>query len=242
MQRLATFLVAMLALGVPNAASALGGRAHAVCENGQHVVSVSGDYRPDYDGPFEGIVFKREAIGVCTAEEFVPPDPLPFAPQTNGAFAAAVTLDAPSPDVTYRYTPYGVRPDGTFEKMVWICDTDFRTYALVSCGGTPLVRGRLEILASCTSNSGFCVTISPCTEDCWTEPLVEMDLFSFADAVGPFGEFVDQVVDVFGDRTACAMPNGDPYSITRIEHAPTGTCGPVPVQERNWGSLKATYR
>ena len=53
-------------------ALAMDGRAHAVCENGQHVVTVSGWYDEQFVEPVVGIRILRQAIGVCEPEAYLP--------------------------------------------------------------------------------------------------------------------------------------------------------------------------
>jgi hypothetical protein len=244
MQKHVIAILSTLLLGVPTIASCMSGRAYVVCENGQHAVSVTGWYSDGYDVLYEAVVFKREAIGVCEPSEFLPVDPLPLTLQpysgSTFTFETSATFDVPSPGVAYRYTPYGVLPDGSFESMYYVCDNDPRNYAIANCNNAPIARGRLEFTFECSG--GFCIRILPCGEDCWTEPV--MVHFTVPGALVEFSlaELLGQVVDVYGVRSGCAMPGGDWYAITRMELAPSGLCGPVPVQEMNWGGLKATYR
>jgi hypothetical protein len=241
-----TILLVTLFLGVPGIALSMTARAFVVCENGQHVVSVEGWYSAynGYDVPYDGIVLKREAIGVCKPTEFIPADPLPIILQpysgTTFTVEASATFDVPTPGVAYRYTPYGVLPDGSFESMYYNCDADGRNYAIANCDNAPIARGILEFTWDCFS--GFCLWVIPCSEGCWTDPVLFDLTFFDGETEAPLPELLGQVVDLFGDRTNCNMTGGTPYTISRIDRAPRGRCGPVPVRGTNWGSLKATYR
>jgi hypothetical protein len=245
MQTRIVIVLVTLFLGVPSIALSITARAFVVCENGKHAVSVEGWYSDDgRDALYDGVVLKREAIGVCEPAEFIPSDPMPLTllPYSGSTFTveASATFDAPKAGVAYRYTPYGVLPDGSFESIYYGCDADGRNFAIANCDAAPIARGRLEFTTNCFS--GICVQIVPCAEDCWVGP-VQVDLTSFDGTTDVLlSELLGDVVDLFGDRTNCNMAGGYPYSISRIDRAPLGVCGPVPVREMNWGSLKATYR
>jgi hypothetical protein len=235
--------IALLLLTMATVSEAVTARAYVSCENGQHLVSVSGWYLDSgYDTLYEAVVFKREAIGVCRPPELIPSEPIPIVLEllygNNYTFEASVTFSVPESDVAYRYTPYGVLPDGSLESMYYNCDYDSRNYAIANCSDAPIARGRLEFTWECLS--GWCAQVIPCGDDCWTEEIF-VNLTGLPDARPypvPFGE----VVDVYGDRSNCSMPGGDPYSLTRLERAPQGACGPVAVQETNWGRVKARFR
>jgi hypothetical protein len=239
----AAVTVPLLLLVLPTASHAANARAYATCDGGQHLVSVSGGYDDTgSDTLYEAVVFKREAIGLCQPPEFLPAEPIPLVLEqfdgTYYTFEASARFDIPSPGVAYRYTPYGLLSDGSMEPMFYLCDTDGRNYAIANCDYAPIARGRLELASLCFL--GECVEVISCSQNCWTEHIVA-NLISLPDAKPyplPFGE----VVDVYGDRTSCAMPGGEYYSLTRIELAPRGECGPVPVQATNWGRMKATFR
>lgn len=104
---------------VTSAANAWGlvGRAHVECVNGEHLVTISGWYYEEFHGEIAGLTLQREAIGICQAADFLPDGLLPFDPQPSPDFfpsyEATVTIVPPLADVAYRYTPLGVRPDGT---------------------------------------------------------------------------------------------------------------------------------
>ena len=152
-------------------ACAMDGRAHYVCEGDLHVVTISGWYYEEYIGPVDGIILKREAVGVCVASDFVPengPLPLETFPNPEGGFPVyeiAVTIVPPLSDVTYRYTPFGVRPDGSLVPMFNYCSTDMRSYALATCGDAPFARGKVVVRSGSVLNFG----IQLCTSECWTE-------------------------------------------------------------------------
>lgn len=237
---LAPILLMLISAGT---AAALDGGAWVRCEDGQHTVSVSGSYVEEYDGVIDGIVFKREVIGLCAEPQYLPDPPLPFKPQPDYAnvyyYQASMPIDDPTTHFSFRYTPYGVRPDGTLVPTTYSCDADYRNYALASCGGAPIGRGRLEY--NDDYDPGFYLTLVHCTESCWNERIWLYP--SEADAVSeePIGDLIGNVVDIYGNRTFCSMPLGDAYHVSRIESAPTGTCTSLPVREHTWGSLKATF-
>jgi len=226
---------------------ATSGRAQVTCENGEHVVSISGSVFPESDDDFMGLVLERETVGICTTSEFVPAIPLPFDPQPNPEYGyptymATVTLTPPLQGVTYRYTPYGVREDGSRVRFFSACASDHRSYALTSCSSAPFLRGELEMI---DFNGGdLLFGIDPCEPDCWTESIyIYMDVTALESIVGDgWNDLLGQVVDVFGDRSFCSMIGGPSHDISSIVPAPAGACGAVPVERMSWGGLKASYR
>lgn len=241
----------ILALSNASTAMALDAAAHAVCVDDAHVVSVSGSYREEaygeiYDGEISGLVFKCEAIGVCEPSFFYPDTPLAFDPQPGAGgwsyYAAEFSISPPLPGVAYRYTPFGVRPDGTLVPTEHHCDNDSRSYALIGCEGVPVARGVLEINSTYGDEVYF--QIDNCAANCWTENIWSLlDIQDVEDLSGqPWGNLVGQVVDVSAARTYCTMPPGSSHVFTGIALGPNGDCGPVPVESESWGSLKGMYR
>ncbi len=214
------------------------------CQDGAHVVTVYGQYYSGYEGEYESLVLKRQAIGICEADELLLDDAMPFEPEpdigSGSEYSSTVVLTPPNAHVVYRYTPYGMRPDGSLVTIRHYCDNDFRGYGLSVCEEAPIQRGQVWEGISGGSPVFF---VSTCEADCWTEfGERELSLEEFEQLSGePASGLVGQVVDVYGDRTYCAMPGGDSQSITRIERAPDGVCGPVPAQRFSWGSVKAMY-
>jgi hypothetical protein len=231
------------ALGLDAAASGeCQGTIHSVHVSGYYIEEIGGEI---VDGDISGIVFKCEAIGICEPSFFSPP--LPFDPQPNpqGGFPeyyAEYSIEPPLSGVAYRYTPYGVRPDGTLVSTMHHCDADSRSYALVGCEDTPIARGVFVI----DGNSGgdLLFGIQNCGEDCWTEYIgTYLGPSAVQELSGqPWESLLGRVVDIFGTRTYCAMPGGDYHVITRIELSEGGACGPVPTQIETWSGLKAQYR
>lgn len=222
------------------------GRAHVECVNGEHVVTISGWYNEEFNGEISGLVLKVEAVGLCEDAEFVPEGLLPFNPQPNPDFfplyETTVALVPPTAGVTYRYTPFGVRPDGALVSLFNYCGTDNRSYALAGCDIAPIVRG--EVIIEDLGGGFLEIFVVPCESDCWTEGFrAFLDVETFESLAGePWIDLHGQTVDVFGDRTYCAMAGGASHVITQIERAPGGACGPIPIQSTSWGSLKANYR
>ncbi len=225
---------------------ALDAAASGECIGGTHFVSVSGYYIAEDDGEISGLVFKCEAIGVCEPSFFYPETPLPFVappnPDTYPRYHAEFSIDPPIEGVAYRYTPYGVRPDGSLVSTWHHCDGDSRSYALVSCSEVPIARGRLVYSFDCYGD--FCVRLESCEANCWTEQIWTVwDYVTVLELSDGSGEVLyDQIVDVFGERTYCTMPGGDKYTISRFSLSADSDCGAVSIDNLNWGSLKAQFR
>jgi hypothetical protein len=246
-----TYVVLLSCIGAMVSASscwALNGYARAECLDGKHVVTISGVYREDIDGEIVGIVLRREAIGVCVADVFVPEEPLPFLPLPNpghdySTYEAVVTIDPPLDGVACRYLPFGVRSDGSLVQTENFCDADSRTGALAACDGIPFARGSVEIGEWLPPGEPMFHVVS-CESDCWTESFrPDWDIDTLEGLTGePWVSSIGRVVDVFGERTYCGLPGDDRHNITGIEFAPGGLCGPVPVDNTSWGALKAMYK
>lgn len=242
------FAILALILLLPGTlALAMNGSAHVECVGGDHVLTVGGYYFEGDDPEITGLVFRREAVGVCEPDVVFPETPLPFEPDLDpsgfGYYSATLTVTPPRSDVTYRYVPFGVRTDGTLETMFANCDADNRSYALAGCADAPIQRGQAEFSFNCEGGD-YCVEIVPCAADCWSEYVWDrIPIESLPDLWAGPGEFQwGMVVDLYGERTYCTMPGGPYHTITRIERAPDGACGPVPVEPSSWGSFKARYR
>jgi hypothetical protein len=142
----------------------------------------------------------------------------------------------------YKYVPYGVKADSSLQAIWTYCDNDWRGYAQVACVDVPFSRGTVAL--GSTWSKGMSFRIVPCEQDCWSTDLyfeiLSADLAQYAGepAIGLLG----QVVDVFGGRTYCGMIGDPTYYITKIARAALGSCGPVPAEVANWGSVKALYR
>lgn len=239
---------AALVLITTGEALALQGSSHLECVNGDHVLTLSGWLYEDSDWEITGLYFRRMTIGDCEPDVILPDSALPFEPQGDGVdeyatYSAILTVTPPRTDVTYRYVPFAVRADGSEERILANCDGDFRSYSLSVCDGAPFHRGRAEFSFYCDGGD-YCVEIVPCEAECWSEyfwdkiPIERMpDLWA-----GPEEFQWGMVVDLYGDRTHCGMPGQADYDIVRIESAPDGACGPVPVEPSSWGSFKARYR
>lgn len=244
--RHSTFVILFVMALWSNVYSAqLSGSAYASSEGNRHIVSVSGWYDGD-PADYEYVFLRRQSIGVCTPDEFLYDNPIPFelAPW-NGpglGFSGTVEFEAPDPRVLYRYQPYAMDSDGNERVILNWCATDYTSSDLVSCEEAPFLRGRLELYVG---NSAIDFRVVPCDEDCWTEylyinsptldRLVELGGENAIDLLG-------EVVDVYGDLIRCQLLGADSHDVTRIELAPLGTCGPVPVETNSWGGVKAMYR
>lgn len=247
MYRQVTVLATAYLALVPSCASALVGSANVSCENGQHEVIAGGPYgRDDLDDTYQGIVFKREAIGICEPEEYVPDTPLeivlyqlPDEPGFN-YFRSSVTLEPPSAGVAYRYTAYAVLQDGSLQEIQTGCASDSRSYAIANCDGAPIARGRVFLIGNICLEPQ-CVWFLGCLESCWSESII-VDVNAVPDLDGvPVTELEGQVVDVFGDRTWCSLLGGQKYTVSQIQLAPFGACGPVPVRSMSWGAIKSQF-
>ncbi len=162
-------LVIILVLLGASSAWALDGTAHAECVGGSHVVTVGG-YASGVED-ITGLVFKCQAIGDCEPSFFFPETPLPFDPQPDGSgdsyYEAEVTITPPLAGVAYRYSPYGVRSDGSLVHATHHCSADGRTYALASCEEAPIHRATLEFYYADGDVIHF--LLAPCDQNCWTE-------------------------------------------------------------------------
>ncbi len=246
-----SMILITLCLLLAGPALALDAAATAECVGSDHIITVTGYYLEEIggevvDGEIVGIVFECEAIGVCEPGFFFPETPLPFDPQPSPdgfpVYTAQCTITPPLAGAAYRYTPYGVRPDGSLVATQHNCDADQRSYALASCPGVPLVRGTLVHAGA--SGSEILFGIQNCEANCWTESVWLNLTGSMVEELSglPWTALLDQTVDVFGDRTYCTMPGGDYNTLTAITLASDPGCGPVPVQAESWGGLKAMYR
>jgi len=248
--RISLFCVFFLV--APLKAQALDASAHGECVGGTHEVTVSGHYVEElggeiYDGEISGLVFECQAIGVCEPSFFFPETPLPFEPypDPNGGFprySAEFSIVPPISGVTYRYKPYGVRPDGTLVPTSHHCGSDHRSYALVGCGDIPIARGVIFDYASYGLPPGLDFRI--CDTNCWSENIwLEWEESMIEELSGlPLEVVLDEVIDIYGTRTYCGMLGAPYYDISRIEITTGGDCGSVPVKRENWDSLKAMYR
>ena len=223
----------------------LGGAA-GECQEGMHHVSIQAVVSLEYAESATGFVLKRETIGLCEAAVYVPENPIPYdIDDFNGLSvicSATVDLTFPYGGVVYRYTPYFVNSDESLSPVTSNDAGDSRTYALVSCGDGPFVRGELRLDPSSVIDPLW--SIDPCEPDCWSEPAWDLmtteELFA---ALGSHGmDLVGQIVDGFGNRTYGSMIGGDLHEIVRIEPAPSSSCGPVPNEPISWDTVKSYYR
>ncbi len=226
---------------------ALQGAAGGHCDGDQHVLTIAGFYLPQIDGAFTGLVLVREAIGVCREPVTLPDPPLPFDPQPTSEgfeYTATAVLPAPAEAAVYRYTPYGVRPDGSLEILHAHCSADDRSYALIACSDVPLARGTVVVDPDYANSGTAAVVFDNCADDCWTERIgAYLDLDTFTALTGHSAwDLYGVTVDVYGTRTWCTMLGGDYHTVTRIELTTGGGCGSVPGAPTSWGRLKAQYR
>ena len=246
MRILILILLANVVFMSPARASQLAGAAGMTCEGSSHVVTVSGTYYWGIEGEYTKIVLKRQSVGVCEPDELLMAEALPFETEPAVGYAADYSLtfevSPPRLDVVYRYVPYGVKSDGSLHLILHNCDADSRGYALTNCGDVPFDRG--TFVFSGVSGGTLIFGIFSCEDDCWNEgvfgeyPLEEMEVYCGE----PPMDLIGEVVDVYGGRAYCAMIGGPYEYITRIERAPSGVCGPVPVRETSWGSFKSMFR
>lgn len=239
-------LVAVLALllAAPTAL-ALDGMAHVEIVGDQHVVTVTGCIFIEDPAEIAGIVIECQVIGGCESAFFAPETPMPIElvvlPEECSGYQATITVTPPHPEAATMYTPYWVDQEGTLTPTTHYCDSDLRTFALAMTEQTPLTRG-LFVFAG-FEGADMVYQLEPCQEDCWLfaprpKTIAEIEALSGL----PFAELSGLAVDLYGDRSYCRMPGGPIYDLTRIELAPGGSCGPVPVSETTWDGLKAMYR
>lgn len=241
-------LFALVFMTMTNSAKAsqLGGAARMTCEDGSHIVTVSGTYFNGVEGEYTGIVLERQAVGVCVPDELLMDDAVPFNPEpdtgSGAGFSCTFELTAPGLDIVYRYVPYGIKSDGGLQVIWHYCGADMRGYALTSCVDAPFDRGTVEFMGF--NGDTLMFRIVSCDADCWSQGVIgELTMEELESYCGePAMNLVGEVLDVFGGRTYCAMLGGPYEDISRIERAPSGVCGPVPVQQVNWGGVKALYR
>lgn len=246
MRTLFACIVCLGAAVVNASASQLSGTAHVACEGASHTVTVAGTYYSGIAGEYTSIVLERQAVGICVSPEMLMDYAQPFAPQPSNDYAADYTctfeIPAPALPIVYRYVPYGVKADNSLVAIWSYCDTDWRGYAQLECVDAPFSRG--TVFPGYDWTEGMSFRIVGCEDDCWATDLnfdiPEADLAQYAGE--PASGLLGQVVDVYGRRTHCGMIGAPTYDITRIERAPLESCGPVPAQEVNWGSVKALYR
>lgn len=240
----------LIVFAVPNA-WALDARTGVECTGGTHLITVGGRTYEEQeggmpDGEISGLIFECEAIGVCEPSFFFPEIPLPFESEI-GLFGwyyyhAECSFDPPTEGVAYRYTPYGVRSDGSLVPTASHQPIDSRSYALANCEDVPIARGILRPQGYPGENITF--LIDTCEPNCWSEDIWAYLNTAMVEELAGLSvtDLVFQVVDVFGSRSLCTMPPCDSHIIARIALAPDGSCGPVPVDKECWGSIKAMFR
>jgi hypothetical protein len=237
--------MALLVMSCLTCGVCLGG-ATGECQDGMHHLSIHTIVSGEYAESATGFVFKRETIGLCEDAVYVPEEPISYSiGDFNGLLVsctASVDLGFPHEGVVYRYTPYFVNVDESLSPVTSNDAGDARTYALVSCGYGPFVRGELRLDSSSIIEPLW--SIDPCEEDCWSEPALDiMTTEEMLTALGSHGgDLVGQIVDGFGNRTYGSMIGGDLHEIVRIEPAPSGSCGPVPAEPMSWDAVKSFYR
>ena len=246
MRTLITVLVCLISAVANGNPSQLSGAAYVECDGTSHTVTVSGSYYWGVEGEYTHIVLERQAVGICKPAELLTEYAQPFAPEPSESYEADYTctfvIPAPPLQIVYRYVPYGVRADNSLQAIWTYCDNDWRGYALVDCVDVPFSRGTVTLGSTWPEVMTF--RIVSCEQDCWSPDLnfeiADADLTQYAGepAVGLLG----QVVDVFGGRTYCGMLGDPTYSITKVERAALGSCGPVPTETTSWGSVKARFR
>lgn len=244
--RLSAYVIVVAMVLWSNVYSAqLSGSAYSSSVGSKHIVSFSGWYGGE-EADYEYIFFRRQSIGICTPDEFLYDIRIPFELETwtgpGLALSGTVEFEAPDSGVLYRYQPYAMDFDGSERIIMNWCATDFTSSTLVSCEEVPFLRGRLNFDFG-HGTVGF--RVESCEEDCWTESLTiyestldQLVEWGGEDALSLMGE----VVDVYGTKITCQLLGTDSHDVTRIEPAPLGTCGPVPVEATSWGGLKAMYR
>ncbi|MBE0565068.1 MAG: hypothetical protein IH621_03860 [Krumholzibacteria bacterium] len=237
------------AAGWATGADALVGAAGGYCEDGVHHVSANGPYNPDVDGEIAGLVFRREAVGVCLPSELVPDEPVAVEIYENAeafgwSFRASVLLPAPPEAAVFRYVPFVVRPDGSLEPLMF-SGNGHPPRTLVSCTEVPFLRGTIVPDPDYSTPEYPLYTFAACAENCWTEAIsnVVYTPESLADLLGaPIGELVGRTVDVYGTVAPVDLVPPPSHWITKVELTEGGGCGAVPAEGASWGGLKATYR
>ena len=221
-------------------------RARGACEGTDHQITVTGTTNVDVFPDLVGVSLIRHPVGICASEEMVPDSSVPLEIVNAGPylieFSASIAVPAPPGGVNYRYVPRFVHADGLDVSVSSGCAGNGFVSALIGCEEIPLHRGELVIGGLVDGESTY--GISACEEDCWTEIVHnQMNAAVLEELLGPdWMTYVGQIVDVFGDRVNCAMIGEDMHEVSRIEVAPGGNCGPVPVRETSWGSVKGLFR
>jgi len=240
-------LLLIMSWGYADASAvSLTARARGVCEGTEHQITVTGTATVDVFPNLVGVSLVRQSVGICESEEIIPDNPVPLEIVSAGPylieFSASIAVAAPQSSVNYRYIPRFIHADGLDVTVSSGCAGNGFVSALVGCEEIPLQRGELVFVGLVDGELTY--EISACEEDCWTESVYNQ--WNAADLEGLLGSdwvtYVGQIVDVFGNRVNCAMIGGDMHDVTRIEVAPGGNCGPVPVRETSWGSVKGLFR
>lgn len=240
-------VVLMACFGVAEASAvSVTAAARGFCEGSQHVITVTGMTSVDDFGGLVGVRLDRRAVGICEPAEVVTADPLPLAIVSTTPywiqFSASVTVASPHDGVKYEYSPHFVHAEGLDVQVQSGCAGNGFVSALIGCDDVPFLRGELVLVDF--YDGEWTLRIDACESDCWTEqihaPIYESDLERYLGT--DWRTYVGRIVDVFGDRLSCAMIDQDPHVISRIALAPAGSCGPVPTQRVDWGSVKSLFR
>jgi len=245
--RFAVVLLLIVCWGHAEASTvSLTARARGECEGAEHRIIVTGTTNVDVFPQLVGVSLVRLSVGICEPEEIVPDGIVPLEIVDAGPylieFSASIVVAAPQSGVNYRYLPRFVHAEELQVTVSSGCAGNGFVSALVGCEDIPLHRGELVLIGFVDGELVY--GISACEEDCWTEVICnQMNAAALEELLGSdWTTYVGQIVDVFGDRVNCAMIGGDMYEISRIEVAPGGNCGPVPVRETSWGTIKRMFR
>lgn len=177
------------------------------------------------------ILVKQEMVGICGPEVTLDAPPM-FLPAYATGYEVTFSVQAPIPDLFYAFNAYYVLPDGSHFPLYFASHE-------AGCGLAIAARG---LLVEGTEG----ITYSPCPDDCWTGVVYEGGLLGFYMlAPEQYEAFVGTniPVDLYGiPGSPYPMPGDFQLVVTQIQPSTLGSCGPVPSETINWGSMKARYR
>ena len=211
-------------------------------------VSVRVNVCNNYPSDLTGFVVIRQAVGTCDGPETLTPTPTPL-PAPGNPYVSAdwsrydFSFTAPYAEMHYRYSVLFTDASGAARHHAngsfptWDCQPVGSV--VLACAEAVIMRGTFLPIA--WSADRVTIMLFPCQAGCWGTPGVTFEVPADDPLVtqNPGG-----TMDLYGSlvQNNCFGVSTAPYDVTRFEPAPGGSCGPLPEEKANFGSLKAMYR